>query len=109
MSQDTELLMEIRDLLHVMAEPALAIRDKKLRDTLREIVGKGKKNVAATRLMDGSKSQAAIVKEVGIDQGQLSKLVKALSKSSLITVDEKNPKLKISVPVNFFENGEEIE
>jgi len=104
MSRDIELLTEIRDLLLVMAEPAVAKRDEKLRDSLRRLAGKGKKNCTAIMLMDGSRPQAAIVKEVGIDQGQLSRLVKSLAKESLIASDEKRPKLVITVPRGFFEN-----
>ena len=40
MTEDTELLREIRDLLLVMAEPGLAKRDERLREVLIEIVGK---------------------------------------------------------------------
>jgi hypothetical protein len=41
-SEQTELLREMRDLLRVMAEPALAKRDEKRRAALLEIVGKSK-------------------------------------------------------------------
>jgi hypothetical protein len=42
MNEQTELLRQIRDLLLVMAEPALAKRDERLRASLLEIVGKSK-------------------------------------------------------------------
>ena len=87
-----------------MAEPALAKRDEKLRTSLFEIVGKGKVKASAVLLMDGSRSQAAIRGAVGIDQGNLSRLVKALRAEQLIAADEKHPKLVISIPPNFFEN-----
>ncbi|MCC6679680.1 MAG: hypothetical protein IT445_02150 [Phycisphaeraceae bacterium] len=106
MPQQIELLTEIRDLLHVMAEPALAKRDEKLRNALRTVVGRSKKKAAAVVLMDGLNSQAAIVKKSKIDQGDLSRLVKALAKKSLIASNEKQPKLCITIPPNFFEQGD---
>ena len=102
MSKEIELLIEIRDLLQVMAEPALAKRDEKLRDALRDIAGNGRKSAAAVTLMDGSRTQSTIAKEAQIDKGQLSRLVRALAKASLVTADERHPKLALSVPHNFF-------
>jgi hypothetical protein len=55
--------------------------------------------------MDGSRTQAAICKESGIDHGNLSRLVKALRAKALIAEDEKQLKLVISVPLNFFESS----
>ena len=109
MSYEIELLTEIRDLMQVMAEPALAKRDEKLRSNLRRAIGKNPKKGQAAMLMDGTRSQAAIVKAAGIDQGDLSRLVKALSQQSLIASDEKHPKLKVMVPSNFFDNGENVD
>ncbi len=106
MSRDIELLTEIRDLLLAIAEPALAKRDQKFRDALRAIAGKSKKNGAAISLMNGARSQSAIAKEVQIDQGQLSRLVKSLAKELLIASDEKHPKLVVTVPTSFFEGGD---
>ncbi|MGC3979673.1 MAG: hypothetical protein QM808_00255 [Steroidobacteraceae bacterium] len=103
MSQDTELLVEIRDLLLVIAEPSLAKRDEKLREALRKVVGKQAKGRQAVLLMDGTRSQAEIVKDTKIDQSNLSKLVKVLAKESLITSADKNPKLRVVIPQNFFE------
>ncbi|SRR6266404_1986259 len=102
MSREIELMTEIRDLLLLLAEPALAQRDQNFREALRKIV-KGPKTIAAVFLMNGAKSQAAIAKEAQIDPGQLSRLVKALAKESLIASDEKLPKLVIAIPGNFFE------
>lgn len=104
MNEQTELLREMRDLLRVMAEPAIAKRDEKLRAALREIVGKSKAKADAVLAMDGSKSQTAIRNDAGIDAGNLSRLVKALRAEQLIAADEKHPKLAISIPRNFFEN-----
>ncbi len=105
MTEDTELLREIRDLLLAMAEPALAKRDERLREALLEIVGKSKAKAKAVLLMDGSRAQSTIKKESGIDAGLLSRCVKALRAAALIGKDhDKHPKLVIAIPPNFFEN-----
>lgn len=96
---------EIRDILLLMAEPAIAERDKKLRDELRRIVGNGAAKAAAVLLMDGSRTQAAIRSESGMNQGNLSTLVKRLDDSKLLLGQVKQPKLAISIPANFFQNG----
>jgi len=101
----SELLREIRDLLRIMAEPSLAKRDETLRESLRDVVGKGKLKAKAVLLMTGEASQAAICKGSGIDQGQLSRLTKALRAKSLLAPDERHPKLVISIPPNFFEGS----
>ncbi len=99
-------MVEIRDLLHVLAEPALAKRDEKCREAIRAVVGRSQKSASAIMLMDGSRAQAAISKEAGIDPGQLNRLIKSLEKNALIGADEKQPKLRIKLPPNFFdENG----
>lgn len=105
MPSELDLLTEIRDLLQLIAEPQLAQRDQKYRAALREVVGTGKLKQAATLLMDGTRSQTAIAKESGIDQGQLSRLVKALVEKSLLTRNDGNPRLHIAVPPNFFEGN----
>lgn len=105
MSQEIELLTEIRDLLRVMAEPALAERDASLRAALREIVGKSKKKAKAILLMDGSRLQREIRKEANIDQGDLSRFVKKLTAEKLIAIDYGKPRLLLSVPSGFFEDG----
>jgi hypothetical protein len=102
MNEQTELLREMRDLLLVMAEPALAARDEKFRAALRGIVGKSKSRARAVFLMDGARSQSVIKNESGIDQGDLSRCVKALGEASLLKKDE-NPKLVIAIPPSFFE------
>lgn len=105
--EQTQLLREMRDLLRVMAEPALAARDQKLRTALLEIVGKSQSKGDAVLLMDGSRVQKNIAKESGMDQGNLSRLVKALRAKELVGTDEKHPKLNISIPPNFFDPTEE--
>ena len=102
------ILEEMRDLLRLMAEPAIAERDKKLRDVLRVIAGSGKGNKPkAVLLMDGTRTQAKIVEDCGIDKGQLSGLVKALREADLLKGDPKQPQLLISVPSDFFDGGAE--
>jgi hypothetical protein len=106
MNEQNELLREMRDLLRVIAEPALAKRDEKLRAALIDSVGKSSAKAKAVLLMDGSKSQSTICKESGIDQGALSRLVKSLRAGALIAADEKHPKLAVLIPPNFFETAE---
>jgi hypothetical protein len=102
-SEDTELLREIRDLLRLVAEPALAEREKALRSALLQIVGKSKQKEQAVVLMDGTRSQMAIHKQCGIDKGALSRLVKSLREASLLGDDDKQPKTVLPVPPNFIE------
>ena len=85
MSREIELLGEIRDLLQIMAEPALAQRDAKLRSALRMVVGVSPKKANAVQLMDGSRTQSMIVKEAGMDAGHLSRLVKALAWGGVVS------------------------
>lgn len=102
MSEETELLREIRDLLLLLAEPAIAKRDESQRAALRELVGRSKPKAKAVAAMDGSRSRQVICKESGIDQGDLSRLIKILRERKLI-VDGNMPKLVIALPTAFFE------
>lgn len=101
MPENTELLQEIRGLLRLIAEPALAKRDERLRTSLQQVIGKSRQKAEAVVLMDGTRSQAAIRKGCGIDDGNLSRLVKALRAAELIGPDDKSPKLVFPVPSNF--------
>lgn len=103
MSEDTEILREIRDLLRLIAEPALAKRDERLRASLEEIVGKSKQKAEAVLLMDGTRSQAAVGKGCGMDVGNLSRLVKTLRSAGLIDPDDKHLKLVFPIPSNFLD------
>lgn len=105
--QMLQVLTEMRDLLRLMAEPAIAQRDKKLRGELRSIAGgaTGKK-AKAILLMDGTRVQAEIANECGIDRSDLSALVKRLRGAQLLREDPKQPDLVISIPSNFFESRE---
>lgn len=99
-------IQEIRDLVRLMAEPAIAERDRKLRAELRRIVGRSDRVAKSVLRMDGTRTQRDIHKEVGIDKGQLSTIVKQLKDGRLLASDGKQPKLAISIPPNFFEADE---
>lgn len=108
MSENPEILEEIRDLLRLIAEPALAKRDERRRGLLLALVGKSQQKAAAALLMDGTRSQAAIRKECAIDDGNLSRLVKGLRAAELIGPDDKHPKLVFPVPPTLFGDGEKV-
>lgn len=104
LNEQTELLREMCHLLRVIAEPQLAKRDERLRASLLDVVGKSKAGTKAAYLMDGSRSQAIICKESGIDQGALSRLTKSLRAKELLMPDDKHPKLMITIPPTFFDS-----
>lgn len=107
-AQMLSVLSEMRDLLRLIAEPAIAQRDKKLREALRGMGGSATgKKAKAILLMDGTRMQRTITNECGIDKGGLSVLVKKLKAAELLTGDPKQPHLAISIPSNFFELGGE--
>lgn len=99
--------MEIRDLLQIIAEPALEKRDVRLRSLLRTTAGSSKKKAGAILLMNGGRSRAEIVTESGIDKSDLSKLLKTLSTHKLIGPDDKKPKLALTIPPTFFEGEDQ--
>jgi hypothetical protein len=103
--EQTELLREMRDLLRVIAGPALAKRDEEHKVALRELVGRSKAKTKAVLLMNGTKNRQTIRQESGIDQGDLSRLEKSLRDGGLITANEQ-PKLVTFLPANFFESTE---
>lgn len=109
MSREIELLTEIRDLLQMMAEPALAKRDAARRSSLRSVVGGSDKKAKAALLMDGTRLQSAIVKESRMDHGNLSRLVKTLANAGLISPDEKHPRLLVKVSPSFFDGDDRDE
>jgi hypothetical protein len=98
-------ICEIRDLVRLLAEPAIAARDEKARNELRRIVGNSAAKAKAVVLMDGSRTQRAIHRETGINEGQLSTLVKQLNAGKLLRGNGKEPTLTLSIPANFFETG----
>jgi hypothetical protein len=102
--QMLSVLAEMRDLLRLIAEPAIAERDKKLREVLCVIGGNAtSKRAKAILLLDGTRTQADVTKDCGISQSDLSGLVKKLKAAELLKGDPKQPHLAISIPANFFE------
>jgi hypothetical protein len=106
--EQTLLLREVRDLLRLLAEPALAERDKTVRKEIREVVGKSKQKASAVLLMDGTRSQSELRNAAGMDSGNLSRFVGALRDKRLIKSDEGHPELVISLPSNFFDGSEDL-
>ena len=106
MDEQTEILREILSLLRLIAEPAIAKRDEKLRSALYEIVGKSATRKKAVQLMDGTRTQATICKESGMDQGGLSRLTKGLREAGLLGDGEKAPRISIPIPPNFERTSE---
>lgn len=105
-NEDTSVLNELRQmrkLLELLAEPAVAQRDAKLRESLREIVGSGPQKQKSVMLMDGTRTQAQIITETGMSSGNLSVLVGQLEKAALLADGKKQPRLAISIQPNFFE------
>ena len=94
---------EIRDLLRLIAEPAVAERDKQRRSELKRIVGQSVAKGKVVLLMDGTRTQADMRAETNFNQGHLSTLVKQLSEAKLLVGETKQPKLAISIPPDFFE------
>lgn len=105
MSESAELLSavnEILELVRLMAEPAVAERDAKLRAELKSIVGSSVPKSRAVLLMNGTRTQREIHRETGMNQGNLSTLVKQLKNGKLLS-DDPNPTLVIKTPPNFFD------
>jgi DNA-binding MarR family transcriptional regulator len=102
-----DAVFEMRELLRLLAEPAVAARDRALREELLRIVGKSDQRANSVLLMDGTRSQTEIRRVTGMDSGNLSVYVKKLVAANLIDSDTKNPKLLISIPSNFFETDGE--
>ena len=73
-AQMLHVLAEMRDLLRLIAEPAIAQRDKELRESLSDIAGSATgKKAKAILLMDGTRMQKMITNECGIDKGDVFK------------------------------------
>jgi hypothetical protein len=100
---------DIRNLLELMAEPAIAQRDAKLRRELRQIVGGSKPKQKAVLLMNGARRQKDIQDQTSINSGHLSTLVGKLNKAKLLVGDLKLPRLVISIPTTFFDSDAEAE
>jgi hypothetical protein len=104
-----DAVREIRELLRLMAEPAIDARDRKLRNELRRIVGESEPRANSVLLMDGTRLQATIRAQSRMHQGNLSTLVKKLAAAKLLCGDTRLPKLAILIPSNFFETDAETE
>jgi hypothetical protein len=102
-------IRQIRKLLELLAEPAIAQRDNKLRGELRKIVGSSSKKQQSVFLMNGSRTQAEIVAETSVNKGHLSTMVGQLDTAKLLADGKKHPTLAITIPLNFFENNADAE
>lgn len=94
---------QIRKLLELLAEPAIAQRDARFRDELRRIVGSSVPKQKAVLLMDGSRTQTQLARETGAHKGNLSTMVGQLEGAGLLESDKKFPRLVISIPTTFFD------
>jgi len=92
---------EIRDLIQLIAEPAIAARDKKFRDQLRKIVGNSKPKAKAVLLMNGSLLQTDIHRESGMQKSNLSTLVKQLAEAKLLWGMERSRSSPLPSPPTF--------
>src|SRR5262245_37316369 len=79
-----EEVREIRKLLPLLAEPAIAQRDAKLRDELRKIVGSSLKKQQSVLLMDGNRTQKQLIDLTSVNQGDLSTMVGKLENAGLL-------------------------
>jgi hypothetical protein len=102
-----EEVRHMRKLLELLAEPAIAKRDAKLRDELRKIVGSSSKKQRAVLMMDGSLTQAQIIAQTSVHQGDLSTMAGKLECAGLLADGKKQPKLAIFIPSNFFDANAE--
>jgi hypothetical protein len=98
----TAAILEMRDLLRLLAKSALAEQDKESRQKLRDIVGQSSSKAKAVMLMDGTRTQVAIHNEAGVHQGNLSTMVKQMGAAGLLIGETKQPKLGIFLPKDFF-------
>jgi DNA-binding MarR family transcriptional regulator len=102
-SDVSEAILEMRDLLRLLAGPAIAERDQKRRAEIQKIVGTSAPRAKSVLLMNGSRTQVNIRKETAIHKGELSALVKRLSEGGLLVGDIKHPRLAIVLPQTFVE------
>ena len=99
---ERELLEEIRDLLQPISAVYRPQYDELMRSNKKEdieqimdIVGRGDKKIAASRLMNGSRTRKEIVELSKIDSGELSRLVNALKDRDLAAEEEGRPNLVV--------------
>ena len=96
-------LRQMRQLLELMAEPAIAQRDARLRDALRGIVGSSAKKQQCVMLMDGTRTQAQIVAHTSVSKAHISTMVGRLKSAGLLSGEKKQLKLAITIPSHFFD------
>lgn len=101
-----EEVRQIRELLELLAEPAIAQRDASFRTELRRIVGSSPKKQKSVFLMDGKHTQTEIASVTSVDKGDLSKMVGKLDRAGLLADGKKHPRLVISIPSAFFDSNE---
>jgi len=102
----TTLLTDIRDLLLLIAEPAIAKRDSGLRASIREAVGTGVKRQAASLLMNGKLTRKEIQAQSTIDQSGISRLVSELIEKGLALEEDSRPCLVCQLPSDFYKAEE---
>jgi hypothetical protein len=94
MSDNVEVLIQIRDLLI----PISAVAKAQLADTaphrIRSIVGSGQRQRAASS-MDGSRTRVQIQQHTGISAPNLSTLIKELREAGLVTESDSKPRLAV--------------
>ena len=98
-----EEVRQMRQLLELLAEPAIAQRDAKLRGELRQIVGSSAKKQQSVFLMDGNRTQTEIFAQTSVNRGHLSTMVGKLETAGLLADGKKQPRLAITIPPNFFD------
>ena len=109
-ASDSSLLDEVRQirrLLELLAEPAIAQRDAKLRGELQAIVGSSAIMQRSVLLMDGTLTQTQIATRTTVHKGNLSTMVGKLESAGLLANGKKQPKLAISIPSDFFDARKE--
>jgi hypothetical protein len=79
------LLREIRDLLRPIADDFRPAYER--RQAIRALIGISEPRRKAWALMDGTNSQRVIAKASGMDEGNLSKYVKALRQAGAVAGD----------------------
>lgn len=99
------LLVEIRDLLKVMAGPELAKRDAHKLTKLRAIAGSGAKKRAAILKMDGTRTRKQIIDEAEIGKSLLSDLISELKASDLVEEQNSTPVIRCVVTEALLSEG----
>jgi hypothetical protein len=84
-SERAGLLREIRDLLRPIADHFRPEYER--RQAIRTLIGASEPRRRAWALMDGTKTQREIANASGMDEGNLSKYVKALRQAGAVAGD----------------------